>query len=60
MDYWGAKGYVAPPLSNYWVGGLAPLTYAYEHYNSYYFKPQVSQSTFFEKFLAVIIDTCIS
>ena len=26
VDYWGAKGYVPPPLSNYWGGrGLAPL-----------------------------------
>ena len=26
-----AKGYVAPPLSNYWGGGLAPpSSYAYE------------------------------
>ena len=21
MDYWGAKGYVGSPLSNYWGGG---------------------------------------
>ena len=22
--FWGSKGYVGPPLSNYWVMGLAP------------------------------------
>ena len=38
VDYWGAKGYVGPPLSNYWGGPAPPppptpgppSSYAYE------------------------------
>ena len=39
VDYWGAKGYVAPPLQNYWGGGgglppshplPTPMTYVHE------------------------------